>query len=74
MKATIVSLMAVIVAGWVIAIAILSMQNAELVSLTVGTAQTLPLPFGFLLAVAAGLGMVGAAIVQPLLGTAKHKN
>ncbi|MEB3295604.1 MAG: DUF1049 domain-containing protein [Synechococcales bacterium] len=66
MRVAIVGLLASIVALWIVAIAILSMQNAELVALQWGNAQTVPLPFGFLLATSAGIGMVGMAILQPL--------
>jgi uncharacterized integral membrane protein len=59
---------ACIIGGWVAAIALISVQNAAPVSFRFLMIQTIDLPFGLVLAFSAALGMVGAAIVQPLLG------
>lgn len=59
---------ACILAVWIAAIAIISVQNAAPVSFRFLTIQTIEFPFGLVLAFSAAIGMVGAAIVQPLLG------
>lgn len=52
-----------IVAIWIVAIALLSVQNATLVSLKFLFWQTVPLPAGLLLAIALGSGLLlGGAI------------
>ncbi len=59
---------ACIIGGWIAAIAIISVQNAAPVSFRFLTIQTIELPFGLVLAFSAAIGMIGAAIAQPLLG------
>jgi uncharacterized integral membrane protein len=59
-------LTSLIVASWVIAIAILSVQNATPVSLRFLTFQSIQLPVGLVLAFSAGLGIIGMALTQPL--------
>lgn len=61
----------IIVAVWVVAIAILSVQNATPVSLKFLTYQSIQLPVGLVLAFSAGLGIIGIALTLPLwsLGT-----
>jgi uncharacterized integral membrane protein len=59
-----------IVAGWVAAIAIVAVQNADPVSFRFLGIQTIEIPFGVVMAFAVALGIVGAAIAQPLLGLA----
>jgi hypothetical protein len=59
-------LISVVVAVWVIAIAIISVQNATLISLKFLTLQSIQIPFGLVLAFSAGLGLVGVAVLQPL--------
>lgn len=59
-------LTSLIVASWVIAIAILSVQNATPVSLRFLTFQSIQLPVGLVLAFSAGLGIIGMALAQPL--------
>lgn len=63
-------LTALIVAGWVVAIAILSVQNATPVSLRFLTFQSIQLPVGLVLAFSASVGIVGTALLQPLWGLA----
>lgn len=57
----------VIVAFWVSAIALLSVQNAAPVALRFLTFQSVQLPMGLVVAFSAAVGMVGMAIVLPLL-------
>lgn len=61
----------IIVAVWVVAIAILSVQNATPVSLNFLNYQSIQLPVGLVLAFSAGLGIIGMALTLPLwsLGT-----
>jgi len=59
-------LISVIVAVWVVAIAIISVQNATPVSLKFFTYQSIQIPFGLVLAFCAGVGLIGIAILQPL--------
>ncbi|MEL6159641.1 MAG: DUF1049 domain-containing protein [Cyanobacteria bacterium J06623_5] len=66
-------LIATIPAVLAIAIAILSVQNATLVSITFLTITTIALPVGIWLAFALGLGMIGAAILLSLFGAKKTK-
>ncbi|MBF2008995.1 LapA family protein [Chlorogloeopsis fritschii PCC 9212] len=60
----------IVIAVWVVAIAILSVQNATPVSLRFITFQSIQLPVGLLLAFCAGVGMIGMALIQPLWGIA----
>ena len=59
-------LTSIIVAIWVVAIAILSVQNATPVSLKFLTFQSIQLPVGLVLAFSAGLGIIGMALTLPL--------
>ena len=54
-----------VLASWVMAIAILSVQNAALVSLNL-TFESIQLPVGLVLAFSAVVGIMGMALVQPL--------
>ncbi|WP_414574691.1 DUF1049 domain-containing protein [Anabaena sp. CCY 9402-a] len=67
-------LISLIVAIWVIAIAILSVQNFEPVSLKFLTFQSIKIPVGIVLAFSAGVGLVGVAILQPLWNLADSGN
>ncbi|MBG1264262.1 LapA family protein [Nostoc commune] len=58
------------VAVWVIAIAIISVQNATPVSLKFLTFQSIQIPMGLVLAFSAGVGLIGMALLQPLWGVA----
>jgi uncharacterized integral membrane protein len=57
-----------VVAVWIVAISILSMQNATPIRLKFLRYQTIQLPVGFVLAVSAGAGVVATALIQPLWG------
>jgi len=63
-------LTSLIVAIWVVAIAILSVQNATPVSLRFLNFQSIQLPVGLVLAFSAGVGLIGMALTQPLWGFA----
>lgn len=66
-------LISIIVAFWVMAIALLSVQNAAPVSLKFLTFQSIQIPVGLLLAFSAGVGIVGMALLQPLWGLSGSK-
>ncbi len=53
------------IALWVSAIALLSVQNATPVELRFLTSRTVPIPIGLLLGFSASAGMLGAALVLP---------
>ncbi len=68
-------LIALIVAGWIVAIAILSIQNVfvttdagsnQLISLRFLQYQSVEMPLGVALALCLAAGMVGAAILAPI--------
>ena len=59
-------LTSLVLAIWVMAIAILSVQNAALVSLKFLTFESIQLPVGLVLAFSAGVGIIGMALIQPL--------
>ncbi|MBI4782101.1 MAG: DUF1049 domain-containing protein [Oscillatoriophycideae cyanobacterium NC_groundwater_1537_Pr4_S-0.65um_50_18] len=60
----------VIVAFWVSAIALLSVQNAAPIALRFLGFQSVQLPLGLVIAFSVAIGMVGMAIVLPLLRSA----
>ncbi|HAA27678.1 MAG TPA: DUF1049 domain-containing protein [Cyanobacteria bacterium UBA8553] len=66
MKAIANLLTSLILAGWIGAIAILSIQNITLVSLKFLNFETIQLPVGIVLAFSVGAGAIGGAIA-PLL-------
>ncbi|HLO46986.1 MAG TPA: LapA family protein [Kamptonema sp.] len=55
---------AVVVAAWVSAIAIFSVQNAAPVSLNFLFFQSIEMPVGVVLALSGTLGIIGGAILQ----------
>ncbi|ARV63291.1 DUF1049 domain-containing protein [Nostocales cyanobacterium HT-58-2] len=63
-------LISIVVAVWVVGIAIFSVQNAEPVSLRFLTFQSIQIPVGLVLAFCAGVGIIGMALLQPLWGLA----
>ena len=64
-------LVTMISAVLVLAIAILSVQNATPVSVTFLNATTIALPIGIWIAFALGIGMVGTALLLSLFGIGK---
>ena len=55
----------IVIAFWIVAIAILSVQNYTPVSLKFFTSQSIQIPFGILLALSTGIGMIGVTVIQP---------
>ena len=66
-------LVVVIPAVLVVAIAILSVQNATLIPLTFLSSQSVPLPVGIWVSLALGIGMIGSALLLSLLGRKKPR-
>jgi lipopolysaccharide assembly protein A len=60
-------LTALILAIWVSAIAILSVQNATLISLQFLSLKSIEIPIGIILGFSASLGMIGGAICYATL-------
>ncbi|WP_341527457.1 LapA family protein [Nostoc sp. UHCC 0302] len=63
-------LTSLVIAIWVVAIAIISVQNATPVSLKFLTFQSVQIPVGLFLAFSAALGLIVMAVLQPLWGLA----
>jgi uncharacterized integral membrane protein len=61
-------LTSLLIAFWVIAIAIVAVQNAEPVSLRFLSYQSIQIPFGLLLAFSAGIGVISMAFLIPVWG------
>ncbi|MGD1909442.1 MAG: LapA family protein [Rivularia sp. (in: cyanobacteria)] len=66
MKTAINLLVSTIVAFWIIAIAIISVQNATPVSLRFFTFESIQIPVGLVLAFCVGLGIISTSVLQPL--------
>lgn len=58
----------IVIAGWVLAIALISVQNATPVSLKFLAFQSIQVPFGLMLAFFVAVGLIGAAVLQPFWG------
>lgn len=74
MKSLASLLVSLVVAVWVVVIAVLSIQNATPVSLKFLSFQSINLPVGLVLAFSAGVGIIAAALVQPLFGIASSRS
>ena len=61
-------LASLLLAAWVVAIAIVSVQNFTPVSFEFLLFKSVEIPFGIVLAFSVGLGMVGMALLQFLWG------
>ncbi len=70
MKSLAILVTTIVIALWVVAIALLSVQNATPVSLRFLGFQSIQIPFGLFLALCAGIGMIAMALLQPLWGLA----
>ena len=68
MKALAILLTSLLLSAWIGAIAILAIQNFTPVSLRFLGFQSIEIPVGLVLAFSVGLGVLGTAIAQPLLG------
>ena len=60
-------LTSLIIAAWIGAIALLSVQNATPVTLRFHTFESVQIPLGLVITFAAALGMVGMALTLPSL-------
>jgi len=60
-------LTALILAFWICTIALLAAQNGTRVSLQFLGMQTIAIPLGIMLAFCAAIGVIGAALLLPLL-------
>jgi hypothetical protein len=56
-----------LVACWMLAIAFISVQNAQPISLVAFGQQSVAIPFGLMLTFTAVIGMIGTNLLQPLL-------
>ncbi|BAY63235.1 MULTISPECIES: lipopolysaccharide assembly protein LapA domain-containing protein [Calothrix] len=66
-------LISVVIAVWVIAIALISVQNATPVRLKFLSFQSIQIPVGLVLAFCVGVGLVGVTVLQPLWGIADSR-
>ncbi len=73
MKTTVNLLLSIIVALWIMAIAIVSVQNATPVSLRFLTFESIKIPLGLLLTFFVALGIIAASALQPLLTTSNFQ-
>lgn len=73
MKTIATFLTSFIIASWIGAIAILSVQNFSSVTLKFLQFELFPIPVGVLLSFSVGLGIVGAALIQPLFNTPDYE-
>ncbi|MBK1986029.1 DUF1049 domain-containing protein [Sphaerospermopsis aphanizomenoides BCCUSP55] len=74
MKTFVNLFISIVIAGWVLAIALISVQNATPVSLRFLVFQSIQVPFGLILAFFVAGGLVGVAILQPLWGLGESKS
>ena len=68
MKTTINLVLSIVVAFWIMAIAIISVQNATPVSLRFITFESIQIPVGLLLAFCIGVGLIGTNVFYYALG------
>lgn len=66
-------LASLLLATWVSAIALVSVQNATPVSLRFLMWQSVQIPIGLLIGFSASIGMVGAALVLPTRSTPQKR-
>ncbi|MTJ52965.1 DUF1049 domain-containing protein [Anabaena sp. UHCC 0253] len=59
-------LISIIIAIWMVAIALISVQNATPISLRFLGFQSIQIPFGLMLAFSVAVGLLSAAVLQPL--------
>ncbi|MEO1431528.1 MAG: DUF1049 domain-containing protein [Cyanobacteria bacterium J06633_8] len=67
MKTTVNLVLSIILAFWIMAIAIISVQNATPVSLRFITFESIKIPVGLLLTFFVALGMIAASLLQSLI-------
>ncbi|MEB3219110.1 MAG: LapA family protein [Nostocales cyanobacterium 94392] len=68
MKTTVNLVLSIIFALWIMAIAIISVQNATPISLRFLTFESIQIPVGLVLAFCVAVGMIVMSILQPLWG------
>ncbi|MBD2628359.1 LapA family protein [Trichormus variabilis] len=75
MKSFVNLLVSIVIAVWVIVIALISVQNATPVSLRFLVFQSIQIPFGLVLAFCVAVGLIGVAVLQPFwaLGASKSR-
>lgn len=66
-------LISLIIAAWIIAIAVFSIQNVTPVSLKFLTYQSIEIPMGVVLAFSVGVGVMGGAIAPLFLPRSSRK-
>ncbi|NET30732.1 MAG: DUF1049 domain-containing protein [Cyanothece sp. SIO1E1] len=66
-------LISLIISGWMVAIAILSVQNATPIALRFLAFQSIQVPLGVLLAFSVGAGMLGTAIILQIQPTLRQR-
>ena len=74
MKNLALLLITLLMAVWISTIALLAVQNAEPVALKFLTWEAIAVPFGLVLAFSAGLGMLGSAVLLPILGSGRNQS
>ncbi|WP_353932882.1 DUF1049 domain-containing protein [Okeanomitos corallinicola TIOX110] len=67
-------LIAVIIAVWVLAIALISVQNATPISLRFLFFQSIQVPFGLMLAFWVAVGLVGVAVLRLILSLGESQS
>ena len=67
-------LISVIIAVWMVAIALISVQNATPVSLRFLVFQSIQIPFGLMLAFSVAVGLLITAVLQPLWGLGESQS
>lgn len=67
-------LTSLILAGWVCTIALVAAQNGTRVVVQFVGLQSIQIPLGIVLAFSAAAGMVGTAVVLPLLRSGSNKS
>lgn len=73
MKTTVNLVLSTIIALWIMAIAIVSVQNATAVSLRFLTFESIQIPVGLLLAFFVAVGIIATSLLQPLLSKPNRK-
>ncbi len=62
----------VIIAVWMLAIAFISVQNAQPVSLEFFGQRSIAIPFGLLLTITTTIGMLGFTLLQPVFSSSER--
>jgi uncharacterized integral membrane protein len=73
MKTLAIFFTSLIIAGWIGAIAILSVQNYSSITLKFFQYESFPIPLGLVLSFSIASGVIGTAILQPLLSAGRYE-